>query len=480
MSKAIQLGSLFLLSIAFGLIAASGSVTMSVLAAGLFGGLFFFAYPAAGVTIILLLGLLSGVTISLLGPSSNQLAWGITLLGLLLFARSLFSLAVRPKEVPGFVWLAIAFMAYCLVATAIRFHSTGELIAGTKRYFQMYGLMLAIAVLPFSRGQVNGWLRLMLGLALLQLPFAIYERFVLAGRRGHGAEATDVVAGTLGANISGGSANAEMAAFVIMASLYLLARQQAGLLSRTTAVALGLICLVPLALGETKFVLVLLPIGWMIVMWAKALKRPLGFSLQLIAISALLVLLGSLYVGLNRGSAAEVLDLTLRYNVGSMGYGLYRLNRTSAITFWWDQNGWRDIIGTLIGHGLGSSYSNVINIVPGHKGEEFFGFGIDLTGASMLLWETGLIGLLLFHGILLSAWRSAQALHRSSPDSVTRADALAIQACIAFFALFVWYDNAIINFLPFECIFAAVLGYLGYLCRNEQEGNRTLPHKIAK
>lgn len=480
MSKAIQFGSLSLLSLAFGLIAASGNVTISVLAAGLFGGLFFFAYPAAGVTVILLLGLLSGVIISLLGPSSNQLAWGITLLGMLLFARSFFSLAERPKEVPGFIWLAIAFLAYCLVATAIRFHSAGELIAGTKRYFQMYGLMLAIAVLPFSRGQVNGWLRLMLGLALLQLPFAIYERFVLAGRRGHGAEATDVVAGTFGANIAGGSANAEMAAFLIMASLFLLSRQQAGLLSRSTAMVLGVICLIPLALGETKFVLVLLPIGWMIVMRAKALRRPVAFSLQVIAVSALLVLLGSLYVGLNRGSAADVLDLTLRYNVGNMGYGLYRLNRTTAISFWWDQNGWRDSIGTLIGHGLGSAYSNINNIVPGHKGEEFFGYGIDLTAASTLLWETGLIGLLLFLGILLSAWRAARALHQSSADLATRADALAIQACVALFALFVWYDNAIINFLPFECAFAAVLGYLGYLCRNEQDGGRAMPHKTDK
>lgn len=473
MSKAIQLGFLSLLAVLFGLIAASGSPILAVLTAGLFGGLVFFAYPAAGVSVVLLLGLVSGVTISFLGPSGGQLAWGITLLGMLLLVRSSFSLFEHTDEVPGFVWLAIAFLIYCLIATAVRFHSTGELIAGAKRYFQMYGLMLAIAVLPFSRRQIDGWLRMVLGLAVLQLPFALYERFALATQRGHGAVATDVVAGTLGANMSGGSANAEMAAFLIMTSLFLLSRQQAGLLSRSTAMVLGLFCLLPLGLGETKFVLVLLPVGWIIVMRATALRMPLAFSLQIIGVSSILLVLGGIYVGLNRGSAGDVLDETLRYNIGQMGYGLYILNRTSVISFWWNQNGWGDIVGTLLGHGLGSAYSSASNLVPGHKGMEFFGFGIDLTAASTLLWETGVIGLSLFYGMLISAWRSAQALYSSSTNAATRADALAIQACIAFFAMFIWYDNALINFLPFECIFAAVLGYLGYLCRSNRRANQT-------
>ena len=58
---------------------------------------------------------------------------------------------------------------------------------------------------------------------------------------------------------------------------------------------------------------------------------------------------------------------------------------------------------------------------------------------------------------------SAGRLRKTSVNPSIRADALAIQACIAVLLVFVFYDSTLTNILSFELICAVVLGYLGYL-----------------
>ncbi|MDP3818097.1 MAG: hypothetical protein Q8Q57_03760 [Methylotenera sp.] len=454
-----------------GLIASTGNPILLALLVGMFAGVALLKAPNVSVWMLLIIGLFSGFLGSLV-PGLSKLPWALALLSMLLLLPVSIKF-IETKKIPVFIWLALVFMIYALLVSAVQWHSLPQMLAGFKRYFQMYGLMFALALLAFRPEDYKRWLKLMLIIALMQLPFALYEYFVLAGMRGGrgvgAAEATDVVAGTLGANMEGGSANAEMAAFLIMAMAFLIARWRAGLIKKSRMLWLCMLCLLPLGLGETKIVIVLLPLVWLILM-REDIKRKFGrFFVQFLGLLMGTSIFGLIYLSLNKSNLSDTVTQTLSYNIGTQGYGTSILNRTTVIDFWWRNQSWSDPVGLLMGHGLGSAYFSPSNPVPGHIAVQHIGYGIDLTSASSLLWDTGVIGLLMIMSIFVLAWRSAGRLHKIATAPSIRSDALAIQACIAVFFIFIFYDSALVNFLPFEVIAATVLGYLGYLVRREND-----------
>lgn len=456
-----------ILAIFTGLIATTASPVLIALVVGLIGGCALLLAPRIGIWILIILGLTSGFVASIY-PTFNKLPWALTLLSMLMLLPAMLKLS-DVKKVPVFIWLALVFMVYALLVSLIQWHTLAQLLAGYKRYFQMFGLMFALALLAFKPEDYKGWLKLVLIIALMQLPFALYEYFFLAGLRGGRgvgvAEATDVVAGTLGANLEGGSANAQMAAFLIMAMAFLVARWREGLISRSRAFWLCLVCMLPLGLGETKIVILLLPLVWITLIRDDLKTRFFRFFIQLVGLLAVTSILGTIYLGLNDSDFSATITQMLSYNIGEQGYGTNILNRSTVLEFWWNNQSLSDPVGLLLGHGLGSAYFSPANPVPGHIALQYLGYGIDMTSASSLLWDTGLLGLLLFVSIFSFAWRAAGKLRKAARAAETRADALALQACLGILSLFVFYDSTLVNYLPFEVIAALVLGYLGYLVR---------------
>lgn len=452
-----------------GLLSTTADATAIGMGLGLLGGAFLLAAPRLVVWLVLGLGLTTGALVSIAGPAYMKLPWAISMLAFLLWPMALLHLLLQ-KRIPAFIWLALAFVFCAVVSTGLQWYSAAEFIAGFKRYFQAYGLLFAFATLPFSADNIRRWQKLMLGIALLQLPFALYEFLVLVPLRGglaSGSDATDVVAGTFGANLVGGSSNAEMAAFLLIVFAFLFARWRAGSLSGGRFWLLSFLCLLPLALGETKIVVVLLPVMGLVLLRKDLGKSPLRFMLVLIGLVLLTALFGYIYITLlMKSTVAEVIASTLRYNAESVGYGENLLNRTSVLSFWWSHHGAHDLYGLLFGHGLGSSFLAPQNFAQGHVALHFPRHGIDLTTASTLLWDTGAIGLVLYVAVLVGAWAAANAVWRNAVDPAVRADALAIQAAIALFAIFTNYTNSSVNILPFEIVIAAVLGYLAWLYRN--------------
>jgi hypothetical protein len=466
--------AMIVLAVLTGLIATTANPVLIALVVGLMGGVALLMVPRVSIWIIIVFGLTSGFFVSLL-PGLSKVPWALTLLSMLLLLPGLIKFT-EVKKIPVFIWISLIFIFYALLVSVTQWNSLPQLFAGFKRYFQMYGLMFALVLLAFKPEDYKHWLKLMLIIALVQLPFALFEHFILASMRlGRGvgaAEASDVVAGTLGANMEGGSANAEMATFLIMAMAFLVARWREGLIEKSRTMLLCLVCLLPLGLGETKVVIVLLPIVWLILMRDDIKKKSGRFVLQFLGLLIVTSILGLIYLGLNNGVSGDVLSQTLNYNVGSQGYGNFILNRTTVIGFWWANHSWNDPVVLLFGHGLGSSYFSPGNSVPGHVAVRYIGYGIDLTSASSILWDTGLLGLLLFMAIFVAAWSTAGRLRKISDTRFVRADALAIQSCIVVLLIFVFYDSALVNMQSFELICALILGYLGYLARKEN----SFPH----
>jgi hypothetical protein len=229
-----------------------------------------------------------------------------------------------------------------------------------------------------------------------------------------------------------------------------------------------LVCLIPLGLGETKVVVLLIPLVVFVLLRRDFFREPARYLPVILGFCAITMLLGYIYVTvMMKSTFADVLANTLHYNFEQAGYGNAYLNRTTVLSFWWERHGWDDPLSLLFGHGLGSSYWSPTNLLTGHVGLQFARYSIDLTAISSMLWDVGLIGVLLYLATIFAAWHTANQVERKSLDAATRADALSIQAALVIILVFLFYNNSAVNILPFQVLIASLLGYLGYLYRSD-------------
>jgi hypothetical protein len=291
------------------------------------------------------------------------------------------------------------------------------------------------------------------------------------------------VAGTFGANLEGGSPNSVMAIFLMIAIAFLFARWKEKLLTTQTLVLLALPMSAVFFLGEIKILVILIPVAFIVLFRHDLTHRPAFFMMMSLAGLLFMGLLGYLYATfIIQLPIAEIIEGTLAYNVYDKGYGFLYLNRTTVLTFWWQQQSWQDPAAFLFGHGLGSAFSSSGTLVPGHMALKWPYYGINLTSASSLLWDTGVVGLSLFFLMLWLAWRACRVLQRDSTDAHVMADTMAIQVAIALFTVFMFYKNSMVNLPAMQIIVSSVLGYLAYLYRRHQLGLREggWPHEDKK
>lgn len=285
-----------------------------------------------------------------------------------------------------------------------------------------------------------------------------------------GGQATDIVAGTMGANLKGGSPNAIMVFFVLLAFAFVIARWKEKLITTGKTCLLSLVLLLPLALGETKIVIVLLPMIAVLLFMKDIQREPSKFIPILVLLLVLTFALAYLYVYVMLDSTfIEAVEGILRYNVQEVGYGNLLLNRTTVLTFWAGLHDWYNPIALLFGHGLGSSYGAGFD--AGHMAQLYPKYGINLTTISTLLWDLGVVGLVLYLSILAVAWVQMGRIEKKTTNPQIRADSLSIRVGIALCAVYLIYSDSQINLIVHEIMIAVMLGYGAFLYRQHQESN---------
>lgn len=459
------------LAVFFGLLASTANPILMGIGAGLLVSALLLAKPIWNIWAVFVLGLLVvGILPIWIEGIAAKAVWGVSVLALVLMLRAWGQALVVPgatQGTPAFVWLALAFIAYALVNTLWQPSTLYAGLSGFKRYFQVTGLLFALAWLPVGEHDVRRWRKFLVIVAFLQLPWAYYELVELVPIREGFAYAypglvpIDVVAGTFGANVTSGGANAEMATFLIVVLAFLLARLREKTLGLGRLLLLAPFVLAPLFLGETKVVVVLLPLMFLVLYRRELLARP-HYALAGLVFGALLTTAaGYMYLEITKKPLDRLVQDTLSYNVYEKGYGSYALNRTTVLSFWAQRQGLHDPAGALFGHGLGTAHDP-----SGEISRRYPGYGIGLTAASQLLWEQGLLGTALFLSILAFAWRAAGRVHRApAAPPWARADAAAIQATLPLFAFYLIYRNTLLDVLPFQIVFWGLLGYLAWLTR---------------
>lgn len=484
---AVVVGAM-VLAVLFGWVAAKGAVLPSAIAVGvLFGGIFFKRSDLA-ISLVLVGTLLLMGPVGLFFPALTKLARLFSLLGFFLLASmTLIGLSARQGQVPlpAFMVLLLSLMCVSTVTSFFGGGGVAEVSAGVKRAWQLWGLMLALAMMPLNdRGEAlyQGWLKLLFFIALLQLPFALYQYWVLVPQRmgmGHGVVPIDVVAGTFEASMTGGGSSGTMAMFLILVLAFVLASWKEGLLKSQHALLLSCWLGVPLFIGETKLVLVLLPLMLLIVFVTDIRKHPVAALLAVLLGILLTTTLAWLYfkmLATDFMTPAERLQQTLDYNFGAVGYsGRYSLNRTSVVTFWMNEHGWRNPVTMLFGHGLGSSYSGDGSLVPGHLNRFYAGLDINLTTLSTLLWDGGLLAVCLLIGAFFFAWRTSSRLLSQAGIGWDKVILNVLRVSLIFNFFMVFYSNSMLSSMSHEALLAFTFGYLAWLARRSHVATPAIP-----
>lgn len=458
-----------LVALLAGWVASTSNPVMIALFAGSILAILLLAKPAHAISILILGGLTYDAVLSILNIGSGRMGWGIALLGFFLFIPALLHVG-KLKQAPAFVHAALVFMVYALCVTFLQSGGPAEQVAGIKRYFLSFSLLLAFGLFPFSSRHLANWKKQLLLVTVLQAPFALYEFLVLVPKRGGlaaGSEVTDVVAGTFGASLVGGSPNSVMAIFLLIFVAFMLAYWKAGIL-KVQWLALGLaLALLPIGLGEVKVVFVMLPLVFLTVFKSELRQRPGLFIAMTLLGTLLMFLMG--YVLLEwvmKKSLFDVVQNTIAYNTeDGVGYAGGSLNRWTALTFWWQQQGLHDPVGLVFGHGMGSSHAEASALVAGHMALKWPAYGIGLSAASQLLWDVGLLGFGLYLLMLALAWLAAARIRQLAANGHASADATAIQAAIPLFAIMLIYNNSLIVILSMQIVYGLLLGYLAHLYR---------------
>jgi hypothetical protein len=209
-----------------------------------------------------------------------ELTSGLVILYVLVAGvRDRFQL-VAPKY-----WLffgAISLVMLCGII--INNPGSGPLISGMRFYLRAVPLFFLPAVLPMTEEQLKRQLKLLLTLALVQLPVAAYQRWVIMSE---GRSSGDPVQGTL-------MDSGILSIFLICAALVLTGLLLKRRIGRVRYVVLLLLLLFPTTINETKVTVILLPFG---LLTALILGADRGKRLRYAGMAlALLVTFGAIFV----------------------------------------------------------------------------------------------------------------------------------------------------------------------------------------
>jgi hypothetical protein len=205
-------------------------------------------------------------------------------------------------------WLAFGAIAVTMtcgiVANGV---GTGPLVAGMRTYLRAIPLFFLPAIYDFKDWQIRNQLRFLLGLSLLQIPIAAYQRWIVL--REHRFSGDEVV-GTL-------QISSILSVFLISAVAVLTGMFLRGQLRKPTFFVLFFLLLGPTMINETKGTLLLLPLG---LFAALLVGSPPGKRLRIVLLAiALLATFGAIFV--------PVYDYVRRYHPG----------QTSIIDFFSDK-----------------------------------------------------------------------------------------------------------------------------------------------
>ncbi len=395
------------------------------------------------------------------------------------------------EPMPAIMKWALAFAASCLVSVLISLSDPAVALVGMKGYFQMWGLFLSVVYLRWPERFTKNLAWGLFLIALLQLPFVAHEYFVLVPRRfglGNGIVPVDIVAGTFGAILEAGGANAVLAAYQVIVVACLLALWKNGALSGFMAAVLSLALLSPMVVNQAKITALYVPLVFIVVFYRDIAVKPLKFIVAgASTVGLLAILMAALVVGSNSTKikdSADLVNFVIAQQTADVAQreGQYsELSRWTALTFWAKEHIRLNPINTLLGHGVGASRENAggLDITDTLAEKHYAGLRIGYTALSALLWDTGIVGLITVLGMFASAFFTAGRLasYYRGKDNFRTGLFEGLQAGMAVLTLSLAHKDFFINHLPYQAFTYLIIGFIAYswleVVRSDGQGLRS-------
>jgi hypothetical protein len=353
---------------------------------------------------------------------------------------------------------ALALVMVCgLLSNAV---GTGPVLSGMRFYLHAIPFFILPAVHEFSEAQLRQQLKWLLGIALLQIPVAGYQRWDVWRQ---GRFTGDLVPGTL---INSGI----LSIFLICAALLIIGLFLSRRIGKSKAILLFFLVLIPTTLNETKATLLLLPLGLLV---ALLVGSPPGRRLAVAGwATAMLIGFGALFVPVynlmqvNNPYKKDLVEFftddtqlqryleTKNAGVGAVG----QVGRTDAVVIPVAYIA-RDPVTLAFGLGMGNaSRSSLGKNFTGRYFNIFESFVI--TSFSVFVLETGTLGTALIFLLYYLIFRDAVFLARKdegifSALAVGWAGIVAVMFAATFYATIHVFNSLAYLFWYFSGILAA-------------------------
>lgn len=406
----------------------------------------------------------------------NQALWLPYGLGLLLFFQlpGVYEARLRASQagVVPFIGSFYLFMLAIVLSVVINLPNPLQVVVGSKNLIALWSVYLIIALGAVAIERVEKLFSWLFPLALLQLPFVLYQYFIVAaGRSNRGGKAGiswDAIVGSFGGDPNGGGASSVMAFYLVAAVLFSFALYRKGVTSWRHLLTMLLITLICIGLAEVKIVVILLPIGILLIMLPELLKRPFMAISTLVIVLAMMI--GVLYLydslhyaeaGYQSTSFGDLMDKSFGYSLDPnyLNPETGEISRVGALILWWNDGMVTDPIRGLFGYGPGASRA-ISSVAVGEVAERY-SFFIDRSAACQLLWDVGLLGFLTFTGVMLSAAITAYRLAKKKWLSDTTVALL--QICTALLVadiIFLPYSRDLLEHPAQGFLAMIILGYV--------------------
>jgi hypothetical protein len=468
-----------LISILAGVISTSGRPGIIAIFIGLMAGIAVISSRKALLWFVIIGGLVVVGTTQLYLPGSKYIRYIVPLATyVLIFHWAMDYMGKRTElnspSFPAPVKWAISFIVLALISTIINRSDAGVAFMGLKGYFQMWALFFGLVFVRWRPEIIDSIPKGILLIAFLQLPFVLHQYFVLVPKRigiGSGVVAVDVVAGTFGATVYGGGANAVLAAFMMIVVACLVALWKNGVLSTVKTAGMSLLFLAPVFVNEAKISIFYLPLIFVVIFYQEILKKPLKFLISGIAMMGILAaLMTALTLAQPSGKLrtwTDLVNFTIERQTASTSErrGQFsELSRITSLTFWGKEHISANPAHILIGHGPGSSrvQAGGMDLASTLAEQRYNGLQIGYTAFSALLWDTGILGLAIVLGLFISAFRTANWLsHYYRHKDAFKAGLFdGLRAGIAVLMLSLVHKDYFAFHFPYQTLVMLIIGFL--------------------
>ena len=385
-----------------------------------------------------------------------------------------------------FAWAFGAWLAVAAVASLANLTPPLSVLVGARSHVFIWSLAFAMAAGALDEGGLRRACLGLLAVAALQLPFAAQQHFMNIGSIG----SWDTVVGTFGGDPEGGGASGAMVIYQAIALGLVVGLAKRGQLRPLAAGAIGLAILGSVALAEVKAFFLLAPLMLLGVLAGELRARPVQALAGLLGTA---VVLGGLFAYYKQAyyddvqrkaretsladyvdyvtSADGKLDLVNRYTG--------EVSRLGAPLLWAQESARDGGVQQLTGYGLRASRTG--GLLGAGEAARRFPFNLTTSAVTVLLWETGVLGLCVFMGLLACVAFMAHALARNARvPPFHRAVIETLPATVAVLAASSFYNDAVVNHYTIQVLLAFLVGHLLFWRRAVRSTDGTASPRLLR